>query len=539
MAVCTLAGLLALGGALVVDGSAAAQPKTPQPVDIGVGASPLAIAADPTTGLVYAANSDSFLDRTGSVSVIDGNPSYNGEPNTGKVIATITVGKNPWGVAVNPRTDMVYVSNQGSNSVSVIDGRTDRVVATVGVGARPLGVGVAPAKDLIYVANGGDGKSRGTVSVIDGHTNRVVGTVPVGYGPSGIGVNTISSTVYVGNEGGAGPSTYYSGTVSVIRGTQALATVNLDATPAGIAVDQATNDVYVANSVEEVGGSADVGVINASNRLVAQIPLQSPDPNGVAVDAARHGVFVAQQTSGNAGGPVGSVSVINTNTNGLVANISVGGNPWGATVDATTGRVYLANDTSPGTVSMLDFSTYTVSGGTPPRRITAPLVPPQAPPPPPAPKATPKPAPTPLPPGYQPPAAGTMCALLDASGGASLGGGYPLIAGTVDSGGNGPVSRTNVACEEYNSLRSIDFEKTTTSYPPGVKPSSPSGLGTGAELYVVGPPYQSDRVVIWFHHGAWYGLTVQLVWPAAPTLADVTALEPSALTVARKIYGSL
>jgi hypothetical protein len=70
-------------------------------------------------------------------------------------------------------------------------------------------------------------------------------------------------------------------------------------------------------------------------------------------------------------------------------------------------------------------------------------------------------------------------------------------------------------------------------------PSSPSGFGIGAALYVVGPPCQGDRVSIWFHHGSWYGLTVHLVWPTDPTLADATALEPSALAVARKIYASL
>jgi len=107
---------------------------------------------------------------------------------------------------------MVYVSNYGSNSVSVIDGHTNRVTGTIGVGAHPADIGVVPSSDTIYVADAGNGKSRGTVSVIDGHTDRVVGSVGVGYEPFSIGVNTLSGTVYVGNQGGNGPSTGYLGT---------------------------------------------------------------------------------------------------------------------------------------------------------------------------------------------------------------------------------------------------------------------------------------------------------------------------------------
>jgi YVTN family beta-propeller protein len=59
-------------------------------------------------------------------------------PSTGptyRVTATVAVGKNPWGVAVDPDTHTVYVVNRGDdNSVSVIDASTRAVTATVPVG---------------------------------------------------------------------------------------------------------------------------------------------------------------------------------------------------------------------------------------------------------------------------------------------------------------------------------------------------------------------------------------------------------------------
>ena len=68
-------------------------------------------------------------------------------PSTGPthwVTATVPVGRDPMGVAVDPGTHTVYVANLGDNSVSVIDGSTRTVTATVPVGKGPFGVAVDP-----------------------------------------------------------------------------------------------------------------------------------------------------------------------------------------------------------------------------------------------------------------------------------------------------------------------------------------------------------------------------------------------------------
>ena len=80
------------------------------------------------------------------------------------VVATISVGDGPSGVAVNPDTDLVYVADQNDDTVSVIDGETNSVVATISVGSFPQGVAVNPDTNLVYVANSLDD----TVSVIEG-----------------------------------------------------------------------------------------------------------------------------------------------------------------------------------------------------------------------------------------------------------------------------------------------------------------------------------------------------------------------------------
>src|SRR6185437_15803521 len=85
----------------------------------------------------------------------------NGATNT--ITTTILVGNSPFGVAVNPSTNTVYVSNSGSNSVSMIDGVTNSVTSLIPVGSNPVGVAVNPSINIIYAVNNHDN----SVSVID------------------------------------------------------------------------------------------------------------------------------------------------------------------------------------------------------------------------------------------------------------------------------------------------------------------------------------------------------------------------------------
>jgi YVTN family beta-propeller protein len=54
------------------------------------------------------------------------------------------------------------VVNEGGNSVSVLNGRTGKVTATVPVGRSPRTIAVSPDGDLAYVTNGRDN----TISVL-------------------------------------------------------------------------------------------------------------------------------------------------------------------------------------------------------------------------------------------------------------------------------------------------------------------------------------------------------------------------------------
>jgi YVTN family beta-propeller protein len=97
-----------------------------------------------------------------------------------------------------------YITNEFSNSVSVIETATNTVIATIPAGSFPEGVAVTPDGSKVYVAN----NTSDTVSVIATASNKVIATIPVGIGPTGVAVTQDGSEVYVAN--------YNSNAVSVI-----------------------------------------------------------------------------------------------------------------------------------------------------------------------------------------------------------------------------------------------------------------------------------------------------------------------------------
>ena len=179
-----------------------------------------------------------------------------------QVIATIPVGVQPEGSAVNPVTNKIYVTNYCGNdfrcasngTVTVIDGATNNTVS-VNVGAAPYAVAVNSVTNKIYVANmcGNDvwpcTTLSGTVTVIDGAT-LATEDVTVGKSPYAVAVNSVTNKIYVANICGNDVSCRtQSGTVTVIDGaTLATTTVAVGASPSIAVVNPVTNKIYVTNN---------------------------------------------------------------------------------------------------------------------------------------------------------------------------------------------------------------------------------------------------------------------------------------------------
>ncbi len=108
---------------------------------------------------------------------------------------SVAVGTAPQGLAYDSAKGEVFVSNPGSNSVSVISDASGSMVATVTHFAGPLGLAYDSAKGEVFVAN----YAGNTVSVISDASNSVVANVTVGTAPQGLAYDSAKGEVFVAN----------------------------------------------------------------------------------------------------------------------------------------------------------------------------------------------------------------------------------------------------------------------------------------------------------------------------------------------------
>ena len=294
-----------------------------------------------------------------------------------RVIATIPVGNRPTYLAVDQKTDRVYVSNQADDTVSVIDGVNNSVLTTVKVGHSPNGLAVNPKTNRIYVAN----LNGGTLSIINGD-EFTTSTLWVGSNPAKVAVNSSTNRVYVTLE-------RQDGSVAVIDGKKPRVetTISIPPYPLSVAVDPHANRIYVADFL---CGCGEISVIDgATNALMNPILLpRSSLVVGVALDVEHQvayatdensGFYVIDLTSGEILGEVGNLDYpnevkaipgttlavepdtgsdravfIDASTFGIKKRVRVGKFPTGVAVDQRTRRVYVANRQS-NTVSVVQF----------------------------------------------------------------------------------------------------------------------------------------------------------------------------------------
>ena len=286
----------------------------------------------------------------------------------------------------------IFVSNEGSGDVTVIDARTHRAIARIPLGAdeRPRGIHVSPDGAAVYVAlsdeapltesdadavakiplplgavterhsAGSDpeqfaispdgrmlyasNEDAGTTTIADLETGEVLATLVVGIEPEGVAVSPDGRWVYVSAE--------TSNTISVID-TEQRAVINnflVDVRPRGVVFSPTLPRAYVTN---EISGTVSV-VDTEFHDVVETIDLESAlaKPVGVAVSPDGRWVYVAN-------GYANEVAVIDAGTNRIVRNVEVGQRPWGLAVSSDGRHVYTANGLSHD-VSVIDASTLQV-----------------------------------------------------------------------------------------------------------------------------------------------------------------------------------
>jgi DNA-binding beta-propeller fold protein YncE len=303
---------------------------------VATGQVPVAVVEDPHTHTLYVAN---VFGNT--VSVIDAaRCNADQTAGCGNVAPTVAVGTGPSALALDRETHTLYVANVDDNTVSVLNTKLCNATQTAGcgqtppvqaVGGAPSALGFSKRTSTVYVANGALNRegalvpNGNTVSVMDAAACNAehpqgcsavpppaipVGSQPGGY-PQGLAVDQHTQNVYVAN--------FNDDTLSVIDGkrcnahhlsgcAQSAPTVQMGGGPPAVAVVRSVHTIYIADGVDGAVAVIDERTCTAEH-LVGCRPAPAPAaplaPNHnltlAAVDVAEHTAYVEDNGVGFAG----------------------------------------------------------------------------------------------------------------------------------------------------------------------------------------------------------------------------------------------
>ncbi len=254
------------------------------------------LAVDEQSGHVFVAGGPAVGGQPGAVTMLDG--------RSGRVLHTASLGAGSLGVAVDPRTHRVFVTNLLDDTVSVLDTASGRVVRTTPVGAHPMNVAVDARSGRAFVTN----SFANTVSVLDAHSGAILRTVAVGRTPQTLAVDAHAGRVFVVNAGD-GTLSVLDARTGVVQHTVTIGTIR----PQPVATDMSAVDVVA----DEHAGRAFI-------------------VNGSAVD--RNGIPTP-----------GSVAMLDAQSGHVLRTVTVGRDPLAMAVDETTGQLFVVNTGPEGT----------------------------------------------------------------------------------------------------------------------------------------------------------------------------------------------
>jgi YVTN family beta-propeller protein len=255
-----------------------------------------------------------------------------------------------------PAGPFAYVTNQSSDTVTVIDTSTNLSVATITLctGCTPAGLAVTADGRFVYVANQGNGTVNGSVSVIATSTNTVATTISLNCdcsAPSAVGVAITPDGLhaYVTDKG--------QGSVHVIDTSTNLQTTRITAStiihPFSIAITP--DGAYVYATEFSTTATTNVNMIStATNAVVASIAVGN-NPSGVAVSPDGRSVYATNNASN-------TVSVFGAgNLTPTITTITVGSGPYSVAFTPDGAFAYVVNRGSD-TVSVINTATQSVVG---------------------------------------------------------------------------------------------------------------------------------------------------------------------------------
>lgn len=284
--------------------------------------------------LVYVTNEDS-----NDLSVID--------PADNEVIATIAVGKRPRGVRVSPDGRFVLTALSGSpkcpptmpdeeceamgvdrsqDGIAMIDAAARRLTRVLPSGSDPEQFDIHPSGERLFVSN----EDTGTASFIDVASGQVTRTVAVGREPEGVKASPDGDVVAVTSE------SEHDITIIDTQSGEVMHRVEIGLRPRDVIFTPDGSQALVSSELGRL-----VAVVDTSDWTITQHIAISPTalPMGLAISSDASTLYVAN-------GREGTVSRVDLGRSAVTGTVMVGARPWGIALSPDGTRLYSANGPS-------------------------------------------------------------------------------------------------------------------------------------------------------------------------------------------------
>lgn len=200
---------------------------------------------------------------------------------------------------VDSRTNKLYVSSTILDLVTIIDGNTNQPVATLTVPVAERAA-VDFVTDRVYIPSA---NFFGSIFVLDGKTDAVLAQIPTGNFTSDVDVDFVRHRAYASNQGFSAATSSLS-VIDTVTNT-VVATIPTDPGPTPVSVDPFTNRIFVATAFNT---PTVIDIIDGKSlQIVERLPLE-PDATDSAIDAIHRLLYVTSVNFQTGGGAVTIVS---------------------------------------------------------------------------------------------------------------------------------------------------------------------------------------------------------------------------------------
>ncbi len=304
----------------------------------------LEAVVDEDRGLGFITTLDSYGELTPSLNVVD--------TVAGKLVRTITLGKQPSPIALDATSGRVYAVHSyqdAPDTVTVLDERSGAIIRTAPLESLlTVQVAVASGAGRIFVV----GRGNGILDVLDAVSGQRLRSVPVPVvdepptPPTAVlAVDERAGHVFVAGGGDAAGR----GLVSILdaRSGAPLRTIRVGTYARAVAVDPRTGHVFVLDD-----HAAMLSTLDTSSGAVLRtvgVPRGTGQPG-------QFGQLVADATAGHVyvdGGGTNRVAMIDAATGALVRTVALPGHDdqervfYVNAIDKRTGRVFVLSEGAP------------------------------------------------------------------------------------------------------------------------------------------------------------------------------------------------